>query len=417
MAAKTGIGWSLAVAGALAVGPLVLGRGNPALNSAREEISRMSEVERTALKRKYDQYRNLPEEKRAELRTLHQELEADRTNGARSLSTMADYCDWLKTIDAWQQDELAHITDPQARAKRVDEIVKARKEAELAAESASNDRLPAGNGRAPVPLLNEDQLTKVFDVLAKRLTGLTDVEQQQIDALHGLKRFGVQIRHLKKTVSKPEQFFPSIYEADWTEMAEASGHAEFKALLSSPLDSSLRKRVAIHGILASCRDQFMRESASATDADLETFFNGLTSEAQDELLQLRADEFKTQLRLRRLENDPDISELRSVTGFSTAKRRMEKFLREGGRPNDPGGPPFGRPGDPNGDGPPPDGRREGGRSGPFRPGNGRRPFGDNPPLRPGDEGRPPAGSDGNGRPLREGGPPPDGDPGPLRRPQ
>ena len=387
------------------------------MDSARDEISRMSEVERTALKRKYDQFRNLPEEKRAELRTLHQAIEADRTKGARFESTMLDYCHWLKTIDAWQQDELAHLADPQAKAKRVNEIVQARKEADLASESATEDQLPVGKGRPPLVPLNEEQLTKVFDVLAKRLTGLTNEEQKQIDGLHGLKRFGVQIRHLKKAVSKPEQYFQSIYEAEWMELAEASGHAEFKALLSSPLDASMRKRAAVLAISSSCRDQFMRESAASSDADLETFFNGLTSEAQDELLQLRADEFKTQLRLRRLENDPDISELRTVMGFSAAKRRMEKFLRESGRPGEPGGPPFGRPGEPAGDGPPPNGLRDGERGGPFRPGNGRRPFGDNPPPRPEEDGGPPAGPDDNGRPPREDGPPPEGETGPPRRPE
>ena len=90
MAAKTWIGWSLAMAGAIAAGPLVLGRGNPALDTAHGEIALMSEVERTALDRKYDQYRALTEAQRTALRSLHQQLEADRASGARYLSTLND---------------------------------------------------------------------------------------------------------------------------------------------------------------------------------------------------------------------------------------------------------------------------------------------------------------------------------------
>ena len=59
MAAKKILGWSLAIAGVLGTGPLLLGRGQPAYKASLDEISQMSPVERAALDRRYQQYKAL----------------------------------------------------------------------------------------------------------------------------------------------------------------------------------------------------------------------------------------------------------------------------------------------------------------------------------------------------------------------
>ncbi len=401
MAAKTWIGWGLAIAGVVAAGPLVLGRGSPALTSSHDEIARMSEVERTALKRKYDQYRALTEQQRGNLRTLHQQVEADRASGARYLTTMNDYCDWLKTIDSWQQDELAHIDDPLNKAKRVDEIAKERQQTKLASEASHDDESPPGRGTLQASLLlTEPQLNKVFDVLAKRSTGTTEEEQKAIDSHVGLKRMGLQAKALKRQIPSLEQFFRSISDAELKEMIEASGNADLLALLTKSGDMPHQTRVnmAKRGILFSVYAQFRRESASATDAELQTFFKTLSKEIQDQLLQQRAEDFKSELRLRRLAGDPDIAELRNLGQVFSVGAYIERLGRRGGFPGGPNG--EGRPGGPDGDRPPMEGRRGGEGERPFRPGNGRRgQFGDGPPPRPGEgDGPPPRPGEDNGPP-------------------
>ncbi len=397
MAAKTWMGWGLAIAGVVAAGPLVLGRGSPALTASHDEIARMSEVDRTALKRKYNQYRALSEPQRANLRTLHQQVEADRASGARYLTTMNDYCDWLKTIDSWQQDELAHIDDPLDKAKRVDEISQERQQTKLAHEASQHDEGPLGKGLLQAPLiLTESQLTKVFDVLAKRSTGTTEEEQKAIDSHVGLKRMGLQVKALKRQIPSLEQFFRSIPDAELKEMIEASGNAEMLALLTKSSDQSHQTRVnlAKRGILSSVYAQFRRESASATDAELLTFFKTLSKEDQDRLLQQRAEDFKSELRLRRLAEDPDVAELRNLGQMFSVAAYLEGLNHRVGFLRGPNG--EGRPGNADGDRPP----RDGERGGPFRPGNGRRgPFGDGPPQRPGEgEGPPPERPAGEDRP-------------------
>ena len=385
MAGKTRMGWALAMAGVLAAGPLVLGRGNPALSNSHEKISVMSEVDRAVLKRKYDEYRALTESQRADLRTLHSQIERDRTSGPRYLEIMTLYCDWLKTIDAWQQDELAHMIDkPQEKSQRVASIMRERTEKAAAADGHDDDG-PPGIGPFQLPRLNEGQLTKVFDVLANRFT-LTEEEQKEIDKLHGLKRFGVQIRYLqKKSIANPEKFFRSISEAELTQIIEASGNTDINALLSGTIDVDVRRKRAIRAIFTSCWTLSLQESSSATDQELRDYFNTLPPDVQDELLQMQADQFMTQLRLRHFESDPDVSELKHLMGqeFSGAKRRMERF-RSGPGPNGPGGASF-------------DPRRDGERDGPPRPF--RDQFGKNPRPRPGNpDGPPPDGPDGERRP-------------------
>ena len=401
MVAKTWMGWGLVIAGALAAGPLVLGRGNPALTSAHEEIALMSEVERTALKRKYDQYRALSEPQRVALRSLHQQLEADRTSGARYLSTMNDYCDWLKSIDAWQQDELAHIEDPLHKAKRVDEIAKDRQQKLLANAASHDDEPPPGNGFASAPiLLTEEQLTKVFDTLAQ---GLPPEAQVEYEKERGLRRIGLQVKALKQRVPKLDALFRVIPESELQEMIEASGNADMLALLNDTGNMPRQTRTFLikRGIVMSVVAQFRRESTLATDADLQAFFQTLTKAEQDELLQLRAEDFKNALRLRHLAAIPAIAELRQLGPQFDILALIDRMENQGGfrGPNSPGGPNGGglRPRNFNGDRPSPDGRREGG---PLDRRNGQRgPGPDGPPPRPREDGEPPPDRpEGDGRP-------------------
>ena len=222
MGAKKILGWSLAIAGILGAGPLVLGRSQPAHKTSLDEISLMSEVERTALERRYQQYKALPEAERANLRKLHWEIEADRAKGARLVTTMHDYCDWLKMIDAWQQDELVHIADPLARAKRVSEIHAERQDRTAGSSQENADGPRTMRDRL---ILNEDQLSRMFDVLARRLTNVPEEDQKAIDAAKGLKRWGIQMKLLNKQVPV-DRLFQTLAPAELKEMIEASGHAD-----------------------------------------------------------------------------------------------------------------------------------------------------------------------------------------------
>ena len=337
---KAWIGWGLTIAGILVAAPIVLGRGNPALSRSRDTISAMSDVERNVLKRKYELYRTLTEVERDELRQLHSQLEQDRSKGPRYLDAMRLYCDWLKTIDAWQQDDLAHINQPQEKVQRVASIVKERSDAE---DSEAEAR--PGAGPLQAARLNEQQLSKVFDYLTRRLT-LTAEEQQQVDKLQGLKRFGYQLRLLREQGGQnPEKALRTLSEAELAQMVEETGNADLKQFFSGPIDIEKRKRFVVRAIFISCMDQLSREAASVSEDKLRAHLATLPPEQQDQLLQLRADQFKARLLRSYLLADSDVAELRSLIDreINAARKRLQ-----GGPPGDG---PNGEGRGPRGDGP------------------------------------------------------------------
>jgi hypothetical protein len=374
---KAWIGWGLVIAGTLAVAPLVLGRGSPKLSHARDAISAMSDVERKVLKRKYEQYRALTESQRDELRQLHQQLEQDRAKGPRYLEAMRLYCDWLKTIDAWQQDELAHISQPLEKIQRVTSIVKERTEA----DEPDNEPRPGGTSPLQRIRLNEQQLTKIFDTLISRVT-LTEEEQQQIDQLHGLKRFGRQVRLLReKGGQNPEKTLRMLSEAELLQLADETGNADLKAFLARSGDLEIRKKRLPRVIFASCLALVLRESSQVTEEQMRQYLSTLPPEQQDQLLQLQAEQFKAILQRNVLLADPDISELRGPVDreVSAARKQFPNAPRGDGPPGEGRGPRsvlgrvFGgnRPPGPEGrespDGPPPPGLGPEGEPAPPRP--------------------------------------------------
>jgi hypothetical protein len=386
--AKKILGWSLAIAGVLGAAPLVLGRSQPAWKASLDEISRMSEDDRTKLDRRYKQYQALSEAERANLRKLHWEIEADRAKGDRLATTLHDYCEWLKMIDAWQQDELVHIADPLARAKRVSEI-HAERQDRLAGSAQENAEGP--RTMRDRLILNEDQLSRMFDVLAKRLTNVSEEDQKAIDAAKGLKRWGIQMKLLNKQVPV-DRLFQTLAPAELKEMIDASGHADLALLVSenSPVPEQRHKDIIRGSFGVSMFMQKRREAVNLTDEQLQSFLAQLPREKQDQLLRMRAEDFKNQLRALSLEQDPDIQILHQMLGplFRNAQQMFDRMGSFGG-PGGPGGP---------------------GERG-FRPeeGQGGR------PLRQGFDGRRP-----EGRPFRDGfGPPgrPDDGPPPDRPPE
>lgn len=388
MAAKKLLGWSLAIAGVLGTGPLLLGRGQPAYKASLDEISQMSPVKRAALDRRYQQYKAITEAERANLRKLHWEIEADRAKGARLLGTMQDYCDWLKLIDSWQQDDLVHITDPLARAKRVAEI-HAERQARVAGTPGENSEGPAAFRDRLI--LSEDQLSRMFDVLARRLNNVSEDDQKSIDAAKGLKRWGIQMKLLNKQVPV-DRLFQTLAPAELKEMIDASGHTDLGLLISdkSPVPEMRRKDVVRASFGVSMFMQKRREAANVTDAQLQAFLTQLPREQQDQLLRMRAEDFKNQLRAMSLEQDPDIQLLHTMLGplFRNAQQMFDRPPGSFRGPGSPGGPNGGGPG----------GRPEEGENGrPFRPFDGKRPEG-----RPFREGR--DGPDGRDRPEEREGP-------------
>ena len=313
---------------------------------------------------------------------------------------MHDYCDWLKLIDAWQQDELAHISDPLERAKRVSEIHSER----LQRSSSSQDDM-ANEPMIDRFIFKEEHLNRMFDELLKgRVSQLTDEQTKEINSAKGLKRWGIQLRQVN-AVAPVDRLLQSMSPAELKAMVEASGNSEIMKLLDpkgvlAKLPEFRRKEALWRTVGRSIVMQHRRESTSLTDEQLQEYLAKLPRERQDQLLKMRAEDFKNQLRFQSMEQDPDIQLLHSMLG-PILRNSQQMFDRPPGMFRGQGGPggPF-RPedGGPNGEGRPNnrgfDGRRPDGR--PFRDGPPNR-EGFGPPGPPPGDG-PPQDSFGEGRP-------------------
>ena len=128
-------------------------------------------------------------------------------------------------------------------------------------------------------------------------------------------------------------------------MVEETGNADLKQFFSGPIDIEKRKRFVVRAIFISCMDQLSREAASVSEDKLRAHLATLPPEQQDQLLQLRADQFKARLLRSYLLADSDVAELRSLIDreINAARKRLQ-----GGPPGDG---PNGEGRGPRGDGP------------------------------------------------------------------
>ena len=109
----------LALAGAFALMIAIVGWsvGSPPADATerRSAIEGRTETRRDLLRRRYEQFRRLPDSEQAEIRRLHEAVEAD-SSLARTLD---EYESFVATLDPWDQQELRQITDSDERLARV----------------------------------------------------------------------------------------------------------------------------------------------------------------------------------------------------------------------------------------------------------------------------------------------------------
>lgn len=176
---------------AIAVAPLLASRGvdSSVLAQSERRIASMTQPQRDRLERNFSEYRELTPQQREHYRQLHRALEADRTdNHGRIVRVMEDYYVWIKTLPAYQREQLRKTTDPDARLALVQKYLDQQQEREAEEEY--------GNGDMPlwlegVPAMSDEDLELVFATILQRMPRTND-ENAELDALSGIER---QLRH------------------------------------------------------------------------------------------------------------------------------------------------------------------------------------------------------------------------------
>src|SRR5579872_786545 len=176
------------------------------------QIAEKSESERARLQHNFREFRGLSAEVQKALRQLNDDLKEDDREQGPLRGIMNQYHDWLAMLTPGQRDDLRRQTDPNAREKRVRELLKEQQE-------RVESKGPAGGARGPRGLSSDD-LSSVLGVVEKALLDrqvLADEEKAQLNRKVGLARhmYVMELAYRRPGVPPRQQvgFTPRVADA------------------------------------------------------------------------------------------------------------------------------------------------------------------------------------------------------------
>jgi hypothetical protein len=134
------------------------------LEARRQKIQTLSQSELNRLKRNYENYLKLPQEKRQQLADLDDELEQDAKAGGHLGKLLDQYNAWLSKLSPFDRDKLLNTPDPGERAELVQKLLQEQKQRSLRAGQARFVALLNGHLDAS-PRLSAKDLDVVFSAV------------------------------------------------------------------------------------------------------------------------------------------------------------------------------------------------------------------------------------------------------------
>lgn len=304
---RTNIHWWLAgsVLLALGIAPFLARGDQQTRRQHLEQIEMMSASERERLERNWAIYQQMSPQERAALHAFHQQVERDRREGNGELArVMEDYYSWLKTIDPMHRDQLRQSTDPDARLRLMRTFAHDRRARSVARW------IPRGPGRfsrgRDIPSLSSEDLARVMEEIEKlppsRLARLSAAEREELHTLQGIDRYVRVLEHLKQSdprkgplMTDPLPEFGRL-AGRFDAIVEDSAAREY---VSDP-DSQLSRDRRIAALLMKSLSielvrQRRRQGRDPSTGELETYFESLPDDEQDEMLMLDATDFYADL--------------------------------------------------------------------------------------------------------------------------
>jgi len=324
----------------------------------RQEIERMSVVDRERLKRKFKTFLSLPESRRAVYRQLDRQLEADEQAGGNLRRVMHAYYNWLTTLSPWQWEELRKAANHSEKMelirkfKQEQKIKQARPRRVYPGSLGPNLGRFLGFGRR----LSSADLAGVMQVAENSVPLSRDV-RRELEKHEGLDRYLLAL----EAVLKPDAALGRSGGRAWPSepliqkmLAAVSDAGIRKQLAAIPKPDRRRRelvKLIVAGLVAELHAEAERHKPS--EKDINKFFVQLDDVRRDEIMRLPTEQAQRRLVLLYALQHRDKSPV------DTAKMRKvvyELAARAGLR----------RPSGPH--------RRPGGRrGGPYRPSVGKRP--------------------------------------------
>lgn len=254
----------------------------------QKKIADKSESERARLQRSFKEFRALPAEEQRKLRMLADELKEDDRNSGGLRAIMNQYHDWLGSLTPGQREDLRKQSDPNAREKRVRELLREQQEHAESIGPAVSARPPRG--------LSTDDLVKVLGVVETALIKkqlLTEEEKAELARKVGLARhMYVMERAYRRPGIPPRQqvgFTPAVALAMIAEITNPNQ----KKYLQSRERPEERLWNLFNLIRAGLMNEYESQKPDATT--LEDFFVKLPFDKQDEIMRLTHDQQQQKL--------------------------------------------------------------------------------------------------------------------------
>lgn len=412
----------LSIGLSLGVAPFLV-RGDQAtrdrLEQNRQAIASMTQSERDRLDRNFEAYKLMDAQEISTLKAFHQKLSGDRSS--ELVSVLDQYHAWLETIQPYQRDKLKETADPQQRIALMNEIIKEQRSRDAARflhdayQNTKDDQRTRfwTEMLRHVPILNESDFSSLMEGLEKNESlKFTSIGRTKLDQLEGLDRYILLLDLIKESTNvrstDPRRLgqivLPQLQPAfekmaqtfdSYVENSRAKDFVSQSKVGKYPQPESMRIQGLILKSLLVHAAAKRHNAEVVSQSELETLFDDLSEEVQDELLELESIDFYKELITQERATRETLDSLEIMRPFMSKDQfvRLEgrwhsSASQNGGFNGDgrgrPGG--FGRPGGR------PSGRGEGGRLDRdgkplFRGDGNRRPNGERPgpPPRPREE--------------------------------
>lgn len=324
----------VAVASVVAM-PYLLSGEDPVLQQRRHAIAAMSSAERQRLERNLDEFLQMTEQQRDQYRQLHAELADDAANNhGRANEALQTYRDWLQTLSPSDRVELSAEQDSAGRVRKIREIIERRQNEEL--EFRAGEAL---SRLGPIPSLKPEDMKRVLAVIGEAI----EPEIKNPEELEGFEGLSRTLKMFELMGRQRQKLVRLLDEERLKAIKDALSNDSDRRMLeylddnqpASPQLARIKLTVTlIKNLEVAARRELRREPV--TPQKLQVAFDALPPSDQDELLELSASQFRSELRRQHADEN----------GFDRINRRdVEQFLRPGAdfRPRGRRGPPPRRP--------------------------------------------------------------------------
>jgi hypothetical protein len=269
----------------------------------QKEIARKTESERARLQRNFKRFRELPVADQEKLRNFHRQLQDDDRENGGLRAVMNEYYDWLTTLPSVQSLDLSLQSDPNAREKRVRELLK--EQQDHAEATGAGSRPPRG--------LSSSDLTAVLGVIERTLYDRKMLSQQESEELKKKQGLGHHVAVIELAFRRGagggnlQQPPPWVTPEVISTMVDTLSNPEQRHRLENLKKPDERRWVMFNLLRAGLRAEF--EKNKPEQGELERYFVQLKAEKQDEIMRLPFDQQQqklTQMYLEKMaEENPD----------------------------------------------------------------------------------------------------------------